>query len=837
MLSQHKEERGASDPAPLILPDSRSAGSTSVGSLVNELPLLPSHLQYVTTYPIQSNRYVAFDQHCYTNDEIKLIKILADKIHILPGADNIENYFKLNSETSWYGWWMCQSPQYDATRFQTDLGSFTLPNRRAEDAQYYPLWSLANNMARQIGNWLGDRTKNQNMHVMNDPIMQVFLALMDWSYNDLVNTKCNEEAFQKLASYESFIKYVIHTGQGIGPDRFHLTELLHYLDEGTVTIASCLDRQQLPVLLSSIINNAKDLENIIGTYLHFLLNNYPASDNYFTRFTDGKTDCDASPVCQVFSQVNKQQRTDVSLSSQTNVNRFYSLIPLDNNEDQYKVSLREDLLGGVKFVDFATSQDKQNYFLAMTRYASLMDVIKTLEEFKTVQTNLGTYVFAINYRDQVTYLTENYIELIKSANQLIKNIYDASSHGFENILKSNVDFNKRYKHFQDNLRRLETGFIAEGTATKQLDFYSNEAINSMNQLQMMMNKLVMRYESGEAATEVGGAMQALFLHIDNLNRFLEAQLGRSPTLRKHPPLQLALPDVLEKTKKQEIEKSIDESEKISHKEAKLTLSSSFNIKFEESKLNQHYVGRWDDEVTFDSKTKKPHFTYRIYQGEKELGSVTFYNQPLLCVSSDGSRTNIIAASGIIDLHSIETKSITEICDALPQTLFDRVYVSAKSGAAYGALRGTTNLIAVSFKTLGFTNKYAKILPHLAYYGALFTFNFSQYYQQLEHEDDFTRMLSSTYAAAIDTGQLFILSVATGLLSDALNYASDYFSRSNWPRASQGLSALASLSRYSLFAYNAHQSGAVEAASSLIAGTATQTVIEKTGQHLIRKYLE
>lgn len=247
-------------------------------------------------------------------------------------------------------------------------------------------------------------------------------------------------------------------------------------------------------------------------------------------------------------------------------------------------------------------------------------------------------------------------------------------------------------------------------------------------------------------------------------------------------------------------------------------------------------GAWDRNIEHDVDTGKPIFTYRVFdENNVEIGFAEFYAHPLLCFSEDRQRHNVISTAGILSRYNItDQMSVEEVCEALPPTLFDRALISAGNAAVHGALRGGANVVGFTLESFGVVSKeVAYYLNQSVYYSGFFVLRFSVYCQQMQEYNNLSGYFNAMYAAAIETGQLFIANVVLNSVGTLLEKAGESLEANNWSLLGKvfkkGGHAIA---RFGIFVYQAADRGIVPATASLVAGTAANLAVEEPGKYIV-----
>lgn len=779
-------------------------------------------------YPIRSNRYFTYGwnynaQSCYTDDEIQLLSNIKDKYSALIDKDK-EWHFEIETEKRIYDWWVCQKPKYNLSIKQL-VSSFTLPNREARDSTFYPLWHYSENMAKKIANWQSQRVKGQPQALSNDPVMLVFEELKNWFFNDLSERGNKKEDIDYIAKRQNYIKSLIHFIPNYGLDRFHLHEIQNSLETAQKSVSNFLDNKQLPMLLSDIIIKELNLENIIGTYLHFLLINEEVSDNYSYNLDNlNSLDCSRSPICKVYHSalLSKKSITDDVMTKLESFNLFYEFNKIKENDGivQVHFQLKDNLLNSITFSSFVTFTDKNNYLEALAMLDAMSNIRKTLNEFKNVQLSIGTYDFAVNYADKISSLANNYINLINRSQIILEKLLKSANKGLATLLKSNHILRKKEKYFERNLNILETKISKETTISNQLNDYCSKAKESMYIYQNTMRKLVLNIDSKKTDKEIEYAMQSLMVQINHMNTLLKATMdGDKGTFNLHS-------EMYSVKKMQMLED--DHSLKPNSIKDKYQLAT-MPIFYEE--------GRWDKIVKEDPINKQSIFIYRLYKHDLEVGSAEFYGVPWLCFSSDKKQHNLIALSGILRNITISPDMPVEhVCHYLPPSLMDKIIYSANRAAMKGFLRGGSTMVKIFLKAHGVKSSKANVISYLSYYTSIFSMNYLSYYYQLNEETSIEKHMEAFYMAAWQTGNLVLVELAFEAASKLVEKSAALLANSSWNTLSNGLKKVSNVVRYGMFAYQAVSGGIIETTTALLSGSATEILTEKAGCYAIKKWL-
>jgi len=491
----------------------------------------PNAISTQLRYPQRSNRYNSYgwnanSQYCYNDDDIHLLQKIQIEHLSLSDPAATEKFFTLKEDKKFYENWVCTRPLLNTLLNRLDRDSYTLPNREAKDSQLHPLWNYADRLARQIANWQSERTKNQNIDLMNDPVMLVFEELKDWFFNILSKKLCHKDEWELIARRQSYIKSLIHMIPNFGPDRLYLHEIQQSLEDAAKIIFSCTANKELPKFLSELIITGKSLENTIGTYLHFLMIDEEVADNFSPAHLDGgDRNCESSPVCKIYRAI-AMQHSSSELTPYDVLNHFYDVASSDENPTgRLNIQIKSSLTDSIRFASFATHRDKKNYGEATAILDALIRVRKVLDEFQDILPRIGTYMYAVNYLEKVDLLATNYINLINKVKLLMQNLIQSADEGLNSVLQQHLKPHQRDFYFEKNIRSLETRVAKGTTVTALLENFCIKAIESMQKYQQEMRKLVRSVNSGDASYEVGHAMDSIFLQIKKLNVILPGMLG------------------------------------------------------------------------------------------------------------------------------------------------------------------------------------------------------------------------------------------------------------------------------------------------------------------------
>lgn len=820
---------------------------SSFGSYLID-PNLPAHvlgkLQANSQYPIREYRYHQYGpsrnhQACYTEEDIQLLNKINATYTSIIGNEKRNSIFNLNTQTQWYDLWQCTKPADTEFTQQLESQSFTLPHHDAKDTRTYPLWSYADNRARSIANWQSERIRHQDYRLMNDPVMLVYQELRDWYYYDLAERECNKSDIAQIERRQSYIKHLVHLIPDFGSDRRHLNELNADLDKVNGLILNCVASRELPELLSDIVRTGKNLESVVGTYLHFILIDERVTDNYSNEYLDNnlhEKNCVASPICKVYLAAQQSTESAVTQETYQHLSKFFAIDQksVSDGKVQIQTQLKLHLLSTIKFANFVSEGNKKIYLETLASLDALMKIRKTLEHFQGVQTKIGTYMFAHHYLESANLLAENYLQLITKTKGLIRNLVGIANDGLNSLLDTPNKKQSEKSYFEKNLRALETKVTKETTISAQLENYCTKADESMRRYQSAMKKIAVDIQSGDAEKEVYFAMQSLFKQIDQLNAIMPAILNDAPLIEESAPTQPHLPDsACDKTTENNQEQC--EMMRFELNENPRSVTDPIMPQTQTSDL----YAEWDSDVETDVITHEPIFKLRVYnnmQDREERGSISFYGQPMLCRSADNQKNNIVRKTGEFStLDFNETTEINQICHVLPPSLFDKVLYSAQNGAVNGIVRGSANVIGLTLKTIGVPKKWAAVSSQMGYYGFVFYTNYAEYCAQQEHYKNTCNELNALTYAAIATGKIFLTQCVLNSISNMFAYGGQKLEESHWTKLGRCVKSAGGFLRYGLFAYNAASSGAIEATTALASGAATEYLIENGAMLMINKF--
>lgn len=742
-------------------------------------------------YPTKPRRYLRYGwnspyQHCYTDEEKKLLDSIISHFN---NDDEVvlTEYFKLDEDKRLYGWWACYAPEH-----KINEDTYTLPNRPAKDLNYFPFWEYANNIAKKIANWQYDRSRNQRKESMNDPAMLIFEEVKYWFFNVLAHKNADQSTLELINRKQSYLRQLIHSIPQFGPDQFHLLQIDQQLEIARDLVSNNSSLKKLPELLSNLVLETKNLESTIANYLHFLLTNESVSPNFI--YEEGNAGEDQhSPVWKLF----KQKRP---IQASQSINPFY-LMKAENCDAKacFELVLDHTLLESLHFPEFISQETRHKYLESIALLSSLRTTRLVLEDYRKLQASLGTYVFAYHYRDVTKELAKNISALIdKSIQSLSKNI-QANDEAFA-VLLTKPQLHQQYHFFSKNKQALDTR-LAKGTTTgHQLSQQAQNVHAGLNSYVDELQKLALSIEDGSAFEDLDASMHQVREKIALLNQFLPAQLD-------HEKFQ------------------IQPSKPI------MTLGEGhLGIKAKDVGFDN---GAWDKNYRLEPSTNKKIYCYRLFKDNKEVGFADFYDVPYLCRSKDSERHNIIRTGGILENLKIESSTIEDVCQAMPPTLAEKIFITTQKSAMLGTLRGTTNIFAMTLRDRNYSEQTATIISQASFYSAVFILNYMDYLRQTEFETESENLMLGAYQSAIKTGELFLSSIVFDYIGRAINQIGEYFYQNSWTSPDGYLNKAKSLLTFGVFAYNSRDN-MIQSAAGFAAGTAAQYVTEKTGQYLLNK---
>jgi len=245
------------------------------------------------------------------------------------------------------------------------------------------------------------------------------------------------------------------------------------------------------------------------------------------------------------------------------------------------------------------------------------------------------------------------------------------------------------------------------------------------------------------------------------------------------------------------------------------------------------AGKWDQTIYKDQRTGAPIFVYRAYDTKgHEVGSMSFYQHPILCRSENGERHNIIASTGIFERVTIKADTLEEVCAALPQTLFDSVVSTAQQSAMYGGVRGIANVVGYTLAAKQVPTEITQAIQKAVGLTGYFLLRFNHHLSNALCQEA-PNILDALVHSAIDTGSILI----TGMVLDKVCGALQYMGRSakdcGWTRAGQVFSFFGNHGNKAMYGVQAFQQGVVETVTAVASGNIVERVVETTGTGIAR----
>lgn len=769
-----------------------------------------SHHEELSAYPKRGNRFfLPLRQDCYQEDEVTLLEQIRTAYSKMSEGTEA-NYFDLQEENHLKGWWKCLSPRTALSGKHGKDFSFGLPSRDEKDTKQYPLWDYANQMARQVAHWQAERVHGQQPELMNDPVMLVLQELRDWFFNVIAIKECRKEDLAALVKRQAYLKTLVLLIPDFGKDRSHLHEVQQSFEQAYRIIHTCVANQELPELLKNVVVDAKNLESMIGTHLHFLLINDKVGENYEPDCHSSQASaCTRSPMQTIHTAIRAlpaPQGNHHAVVAYQSPHRFYEIDP----------ATRMDITSKIQFASFVTPEDRQIYFELFTLKASLQSIREVMDNLRQVQANIGTYYFAQQYVEKTVALAANYIHLVDKSKKNLASLMQVAEKGLEKIFSDPKRYKSANKDFERNMKILHSRFTDVTVGNDLIDTYAHRATDSMERYKTMMERLVVDLWSGTAADEVNQAMGTLFTQMDSLNKLLPAVIhGNDVPMISVEPLCHDAPSVTEPESSPVIPEIIHED-----------YNGLIPV------MGGKVRGEWDPLTQRHPVTQVPIYTYRLFYNEMEIGSADYYGQPSLCASPDKTQHNILKAKGFFsELPLPLSTEINTVCTAAFPTLPERMWHAAPSAAAYGCLRGAKKVLGAGMQSVGFSQRTSKFTSNAMYYGAYFLSRYYQHQKRQAELEPSDNQWQAVYQAAYDTGELLIVGAVLNGVCHYVESAGKALQKRKWKKAASGLNALSQVGRYGVFAVSARESGIVEAGTSLVVGTAAEMLTVQAGKHM------
>ena len=248
---------------------------------------------------------------------------------------------------------------------------------------------------------------------------------------------------------------------------------------------------------------------------------------------------------------------------------------------------------------------------------------------------------------------------------------------------------------------------------------------------------------------------------------------------------------------------------------------------------------WDSEVKLHPATRRPIFTFRVFQAGIEIGSAAFYNHPLLCKSADGSQNNILSMTGLFDSDifraqlRVATPALENVCAALPPTVGEQMVAAGWQAAGLGTIGGAANVFGYTLKINGFSEHACTFARGALYYGTVFSWQFNQHYQALgpaaDSVSEAQRLTTAAYQAAYDTGSLAVVQIGLSYASRLAGWAERKTAESGWNKTSRFFGWVKKTVPFGSYAYQSYQQGVSVASGSVAAGAGTEIGVTAVGK--------
>lgn len=229
------------------------------------------------------------------------------------------------------------------------------------------------------------------------------------------------------------------------------------------------------------------------------------------------------------------------------------------------------------------------------------------------------------------------------------------------------------------------------------------------------------------------------------------------------------------------------------------------------------------------ETGEPIFTFHLVGQEegypiRTLGSVSFYGVPFLCRDDAGRKNNLLNADGIFQNVTFDNHQIADICPSLPPTFTDKLKTSAKEGYTLGLFTGATKVFRKNLDSYPISNPLKTLMAEIFFYFNYFIYRcLDSYFNSNKVEGNTYQAL---YQALVDTLSLLFIALLVGGTQKLLSLASQYTSNYQWNNTSKGLDQIKKCVGWTLFGHRVTQNGLIPTLTSIGAGVATQTMVEK-----------
>ena len=251
------------------------------------------------------------------------------------------------------------------------------------------------------------------------------------------------------------------------------------------------------------------------------------------------------------------------------------------------------------------------------------------------------------------------------------------------------------------------------------------------------------------------------------------------------------------------------------------------------------AGSYESEYWYDSLhqdlelAQHPHtgkfiFTYRAFQGSREVGSISFYESPILCRSKAGNQHNLYAKEGIFNDIIIDTDDIEEICASLPPTFWDNLLHAAIKGGFNGALRGASSMVSHIAKHKGYTTNTATILSKISYYLMYFIACMAQNNVDSHPQEGWINIVQIMQQTATVISIDACLTIAQILMRQSAHQCY----RRGHEYIGKSLHKLSACVPFGLLAYQAHTQGVVNSSVGFASAVAANQAVEYCGTKTI-----
>lgn len=236
----------------------------------------------------------------------------------------------------------------------------------------------------------------------------------------------------------------------------------------------------------------------------------------------------------------------------------------------------------------------------------------------------------------------------------------------------------------------------------------------------------------------------------------------------------------------------------------------------------------DDTAQFHDTTGAPIFKFDAFKSGEQVGSISFYQHPLLCRSESSDRHNVYATEGIFDQVIIDTTDIEEVCASLPPTFLDDIVNAAMRGGMHGALRGAGSVVTHAAKRKGISSIKAMAMGKASYY--LMYLSMSMMMKSSEAESmswaESMRIMSASLA---ETGTVITMDAGFILCQLGLQWSGQQCKASGYEQTGRALMTVSDWVPYGTLAYQANRQGVVNTTASFFGGLAVSKSVECVGK--------